>query len=376
MKTVIIIGGGAAGLAVASSMGNSNLNVIVIEKFNKCGKKILASGNGRCNISNSDIDSVYYNEINDNIATIINDFSIEEFFSSKGMFVKKVGKLYYPYSNQSSTVKNVLESSCKACKFVYETTATNILKQGKQYVVNTTNGKYYGDYVVITTGSPASLLSGTDNLLPIDSLDIDVKPWKSSLVSMNTTTVYKQLKGVRAKANVSLEVDGICIVSCNGEIQFTDYGLSGICIMQLSRYWWKNQGKNIEIRIDLCQDYSHDEMQRIFMERKKQFGSKYLEGILNDKLAFVLDKYNLDCKNLRFTVKSLRDCQHAQVMQGGIVLDEVNDDLELKKYKNIFVAGELLDVDGDCGGYNLHFAFASGQHVASRIVGREKECYK
>ncbi len=372
MNTIIVVGGGASGLACASVLAGSDNNVIILEQAERCGKKILATGNGRCNISNENMDISFFNEGNSIIEKIIKEFDIVKFFSEKGMLVKKEGSLYYPFSNQAITVKEVLERQCQNCSIITNTTVLSIEEIDNGYYVETNAGTYQADYVVVATGSPASKLSGNNNLLPLSKWNIDIKEWKPSLVSLYTKPCYKKLKGVRTKARVSLLVDGKCVEYRDGEVQFTDYGISGICIMQLSRFYHRNCNKKVEISIDLCKDYSALEIKRLLKQRLEQFGGYYYQGMFNDKLANIIEENNLYVKDIRFTVLQTRATEFAQVMQGGVVLSQINDDLELKEYKNVFIGGEVLDVDGDCGGYNLHFAFASGYYIASKILDRIK----
>jgi len=196
-------------------------------------------------------------------------------------------------------------------------------------------------------------------------LDLTVTKLYPSLVQLKTKPSYAKLKGVRVKCKASLLVDDCLIESQDGEVLFSDQGLSGICIMQLSRLLSRYDGKK-EISLDLLPEYDYKQAEFLLNERKGKFGNYYLEGMFNDKLAKVLETVT-DLKDIRFKITGTFDYRKAQVISGGVSLDEVNENLECVKYPGVYIAGEVLDVDGDCGGYNLHFAFASGYHIAKTI---------
>ena len=172
MKTVIIIGGGASGLATASTLSKNNkYRIIILDQANKLARKVLASGNGRCNISNLDLDIKNYNTSNSNIEKIINDFNIKEFFLQRGMIIRCLDNLVYPYSLSSLTVKNTLIDSLnnveihQECKLIY-------IKKDNGYTIITNQGNFNCDYVIIATGSKASKLSSPDNLDALEPVAI------------------------------------------------------------------------------------------------------------------------------------------------------------------------------------------------------------
>lgn len=374
METTIIIGAGASGLLCCHELAKNNHNVIILEQSNKSGRKILASGNGRCNISNTNMDMYFYNTDEPKIKKIIDDFDAKKYFNQIGVMTRQVGTLLYPRSNQSLTIKNALMNNFDRVALIEECQAKQIIPKGKQYLVKTTKGEYLGDHIVIATGSPASLLSGENNYDLVKALDLKVTKLYPSLVQIKTQPAYRSLKGVRAKCKASLLVDGKIIEQQHGEVLFSDNGLSGICIMQLSRLLPRFDGKK-EISLDLLEEYDELELKDLLKRRKENFGNYYLEGIFNDKLAQVLINVE-NLKDVRFKIVDTYDYRKAQVISGGVSLEEINDHLEVKKYPGIYLAGELLDVDGDCGGYNLHFAFASGYHIANTIMNKQvKKCY-
>lgn len=370
MNTTIIIGAGASGLLCGHELAKTGENVIILEQSNKSGRKILASGNGRCNLSNTDLQMKYYNTDDWRIAAIINNFDAKKYFEKIGVLVRQNGKLLYPRSNQSLTVKNALMNNYNNVALIENCEALKITKQGKGYVVTTTLGDYYGDNIVIATGSPASLLSGKNNYDLVKQLGLKITKLYPSLVQLKTKPAYRSLKGVRVKCVAHLYVDKQLIESQEGEVLFSENGLSGICIMQLSRLLPHYQGIK-EISLDLMPDYGQKELADLLQKRRQDFNDYYLAGIFNDKLAKVLENV-ANLKDWRFLIKDTYGIEKAQVISGGVSLEEVNENLEVNKYPNIYLTGELLDIDGDCGGYNLHFAFASGCHVAKTIInGKE-----
>lgn len=373
MKTIVIIGAGAAGLACASKLSIEQVeaNIIVLEQFNRSGRKLLASGNGRCNISNRDMDCSHYNTFHPTVAKILATFDPVVFFGRLGMFTKYEGNLLYPYSNQALTVKNALLHSMHNVSIIEECFVKKVIPQNSQYQIKTSQGNYLADYVVIATGSCASMLSGKDNYDIVKELGLKMVPLYPSLVQLKTAPAYKQLKGVRTKCAVSLYVEKQCIETVRGELLFNETGVSGICVMQLSRHYYKFLDKEVTLHIDLLPDYSKEEVKAMIKERQKTLKSIYLAGIFNNKLATLLEVLpSVDYKDWCFQVVGTKDFTNAQVMHGGVDLSQVNENLECKNYPNLYIVGEVLDVDGDCGGYNLHFAFGSGCHVAKNIKDR------
>lgn len=369
METTVIIGAGASGLLCGHELAKSDMNVIILEQSNKSGRKILASGNGRCNLSNTNLDMYFYNTNDLRIERIINNFEAKSYFNQIGVLTRQIGTLLYPRSNQSLTVKNALMKNFDRVALVEDCRALKIIKGDKGYLVKSSRGEYECDNIVIATGSPASLLSGENSYDLVKDLDLKVTKLYPSLVQVKTEPVYPKLKGVRVKCRASLYIEDKLIESQSGEVLFSEQGLSGICIMQLSRLLPKENEK-AEISLDLLEEYSESEAVYFLDERLKLFGNYYLEGIFNDKLAKVLINVN-NLKDMRFKVLETYDHSKAQVMRGGVSLEEVNENLECLKYPGIYIAGEVLDVDGDCGGYNLHFAFASGYHIAKIILNKQ-----
>lgn len=354
METIVIIGAGASGLACMNELNKENkYNILLLEQSNKAARKILASGNGRCNVSNLDMDIKYYNHQNPLIESIIKEFDIVDFFKQFSLKLRFEKNLVYPYSLSSLSVKNALMKNMNNISYIDNCEVLSIKKE-KTYEIITTNGHYQADKIVIATGSPASHLSGQNNLKMLEKMNISLIPYTPSLVQLKTKPVFKSLKGQRVKGIAMLYDENQLIEKQIGEIMFTDYGLSGICIMQLSRYL--NKLKKPKLILNLLPDISKEELE--------QYG---LEGFFHEKIVSVFKEKNIDPQHLEVKIIETMPIDKAQVCHGGVSLKEVDDTLQLRKYPGIYVCGEALDVDGDCGGYNLHFAFASGVHVAKAI---------
>lgn len=363
MKKVAIIGAGASGLACASSFQAKDIEILVFEQFDKSARKLLATGNGRCNISNTEMQMEFYNTNNPIISNIIMNFNVTEFFLKRKLLLKQEGTLLYPFSNQAKSVKDCLLNCLTHTKIISQQKVITIKHEKNGYSINTFSDRYFVDYVVLAIGSNAGIMANQDNYQLIQNLNIPLTNCHPSLVQFVTKKVYKQLKGVRVKGQVSLYDNNQLIASRIGEIQFTDYGLSGICVMQLSRYY--HQCHQPQLHIDLLPQYPNDQ------ELLEKYG---LEGIFPEKLVAVLQKEKIALKKWVMDIVETKSAPFAQVIQGGIDLNQINEDLEIKQYPNMFAIGEVLDVDGDCGGYNLHFAFGSGQYVAKIIEERVKKC--
>lgn len=358
METITIIGAGASGLACMNTLINTNqYQIFVLEQSNKSARKILASGNGRCNVSHKNIKIDAYNTNHPVIKNIIEKFDIHQFFDQMSLKLRYEGDLIYPYSLSSLSVKNALIKQRDAVIFIEQCEVLKIEKE-KNYKLVTNQGIYHSDKIVIATGSPANHLSGQHNLDMLKKMKVDLVPFSPSLVQLKTNPVYKSIKGLRVKATASLYEGKKLIDEKQGEVLFTDYGLSGICIMQLSRH--VTTLKHPCIVINLLPDLTRSQLNR--------YGT---DGLFHEKLSQLLSKQHLDPMHLTFQVVGTMGIEKAQVCHGGVSLNEIDENLQLKKYPGIYVCGEALDVDGDCGGYNLHFAFASGQYVATKIIGED-----
>lgn len=365
MRKIIIVGAGASGvyLSILLKQSHPSLDVIVLEANKTPLKKLLATGNGRCNLSNKEMNiSHYEGDQLDLVKDIIEDFNMEEAMKSLGLYTKYMGNLLYPRSEQAKSVKNILMSHAEnlGVVFLYEQKVEDIYYDGT-YHIKTETSHYHSDGVVLAMGTPAGKLSTMDDRQKIlRHLDLLMKKMTPSLTQMITHPVYKQLKGVRVKGHFTLEKEGRILREEDGELLFTQYGVSGIAVMQLSRCY----EEGCRLHIDMMKEYTKEELKDI-IDSLQELEHPY-DGLVSYQISALLEKTKPlpFLKDLNLEVKELREAQYAQVMSGGILLENVNSSLESKKYPHLYAMGELLNVTGDCGGYNLHFALACAKRIA------------
>ena len=216
METIVIIGAGASGLACMNELVKTNkYNIIVLEQSNKAARKILASGNGRCNVSNLNMDIKYYNHQDPLIEKLIKEFDVVNFFKQLSLKLRYEKNLVYPYSLSSLSVKNALMKNMDNVSYI-DNCEVLAIKKAKTYEIITTNGHYQADKIVIATGSPASHLSGQNNLKMLEKMHISMIPFTPSLVQVKTKPVFKALKGQRVKG-IAMLYDQIAVLSLKTE---------------------------------------------------------------------------------------------------------------------------------------------------------------
>ena len=394
---VAIIGGGASGLACAITCAErfGKNSTVIIECQARVGKKLLATGNGRCNITNRNAFPEHYHGDDKMIKSVLERFSpndCEKFFARMGiLFRDEDDGRVYPYSNQASTVLDGMRANCaklgvsEICDFEIK----QIKKNNGFFSVILENITVQAENIVFATGSKASPSLGANDsgYKLLQNFGINPTPLKPALCPVVTKEKYKSLKGVRAKGIVTLFDGDKKIISREGEIQFTDYGISGICVFDISRF--VSDCKNPKIVVDVMKEYSENHLCDYLFKCRKIFANAgdILTGALNKKLAQVIvqtcglsqktcrELSESDIKKLAHTVKNFTftplksaDYSNAQVCAGGITSKYVYPEtLMSKTVKNLYICGEMLDVDGECGGYNLHFAFGSGILVGKSI---------
>ena len=402
---LVVIGAGAAGMMAAITAAREGKKVCIIEKLDKAGKKLFATGNGKCNFTNETMHSDCYHGDTEFIKYVLNQFSVSEclkFFHSIGVYPKNKNGYFYPNSEQASSVVNALlfEIERLGIKISYETMVKEILPHEHEVCISTNKGNYLAKNLVIATGLLASPKLGSDGSLfdVIKSLGHRFAPILPALCGFYCKGMKsKQVSGVRAHGTVSAYIDGIKYAEDTGEIQFTDYGLSGIPVFQISRFLSKGlyEKKKVEIKINLLPDFDRENLREELNYRKtigaNMTSDALLNGIVHHKLSdMILDKAGVDNKiylsslsekemqriaellqEITVTVTNYRDFEFAQVCTGGIPVSDVNNlTLESKFAPNIYFAGEILDVDGICGGYNLHFAWATG-YIAGKAISEK-----
>lgn len=379
MKKIVIIGAGAAGvyLSILLKQKLKSVDIVVIEQNQAPLKKLLATGNGRCNLSNKDLKIDDYQSDNQSLVEdIIHSFDMREAMNELGLLTIYQGNLLYPRSEQALSVKNILMDTAESLGvlFFYEQEVLRI-DYAQTYRIQTNQQVFKADDVIFAMGSEAGKLSGIkeSRYQMLKSLHLNVIPSRPSLVQMNTQPVLKKLKGVRVKGTFRLLENNQCIHQEKGELLFTDYGVSGIAIMQLSAFY--QEGHHYEISIDLFDEEDVSKLTEYLELRKQRGYNRFYDGMINSKLANYFESLHLQStsqmvkqfKDMRLKVVGLKGYETAQVMKGGLSLKEVDQNLQIKKVPHTYAVGEILNVVGMCGGYNLHFAFASAMRVANAI---------
>ncbi len=402
-----VLGGGASGLAAAVGLARKTGagSVILLERQDRIGRKLLATGNGRCNISNENISEKHYHGDENIIRSVIGGFGVNDlksFFAGLGVLLRSdsEGRIY-PHSNQSATILDSLRNECARLGVAERRSfaAHSIKREKGRFVIFSDDTEVSCERLVIATGSKAFPQSGADDsgYALLKTLGIKYTELFPALCPIATSERYKSLKGVRARGSVTLLADGKAVKETQGEIQFTDSGISGICVFELSRsvneFFLKGSidgkpCKKLQISADVLNSLSFPELCAYLEACKRLFGSApadgLLSGALNIQLSRVIAKTcglsekacssltNRDikqiasaAKRLTFTPSGTGSFSSAQVCAGGVGSDEVfPDTLMSRKHKGLYICGELLNVDGDCGGFNLHFAVASGLKTA------------
>ena len=357
-----IIGGGASGsfLAIRLKEKNPDFDVTIIERNDKLLKKILVTGNGRCNYANTgDLKDKYNHELANELLNEFKPQDIINAFDRYGIHPYAIDNLIYPTSLNAQTVAILLIKKINelGIKVILNESVIDYQKDNNKFIIKTNNNQYTFDKVVISAGGCAYPQLGTDGTLlnilskhgyKIETLSQSLSPLK---VKENT----KKISGQRQKGKVSLLKDNSLVYAEEGEILFKDDGLSGIVMLNISSRINRLKDKNnIKIILDLAN------------ANKKVNKEQYIEYV-SPKIADYLIANELDISKVAFTFKGFYDYQIAEVSHGGVSLNEINDSLESKKEPGLYFTGEVLDIDGMCGGYNLMFAFASAEKVSKAI---------
>lgn len=398
MKRVVIVGGGAAGI-IASIFASNNNEVIVLERNSYPLKKLLLTGNGKCNYFNENQDIDNYNSSNiDLVEKLVNENNLKgvlEFFDKIGIVPKIKNGYYYPYSNLSNSIKEALlkEATINDVKIKTDYLVENITKKDNKFIIN---NEIECDYVILSTGSKAHPKTGSDGigyelLKKFGHNIVKVLPALTSVIG--NKSYFKDWAGIRVDAKVSLYENNKFIKEEVGELQLTKTGLSGICIFNLSSKIKKglNIGNNEDIVINFLPFVDNIEEFLINRNKKVKYRTiiELLEGLINYKLVKIIlkesnineSKYYNELSNkeketlfnnltkFKVNIIDTNDFDSAQVCSGGIPLTEINlDTMESKLVSGLFIIGELLDIDGICGGYNLTIAWISGM-LAGEFIG-------
>ena len=407
-KSVIIIGGGAAGITAAIAAARNNAEVIILERMNRVGKKILATGNGRCNITNMHTEIKHFHGNNPKFAFgALGQFDVNQtvdFFEFLGVSCKvEEGGKVFPNSDQATSVLDLLRYELQQLKVkeIVEAEVTKIKKMSDGFqVLLKDGGSFIADSVIVATGGKASPSLGSNgsgyNLM--EALGHTIEETYPALVQLRLKSDFlKQVSGVKFIGEASIESENKLIRIEGGEILFTDYGISGPPILQLSR---AANGELVRkrqpwLQVDLFPQLKRDELRELIQLRLAYHPEKTLEfsfiGLINKRLIPVVLKEagiaNLNknagdvsekevnnivgiLKGWRFIVTGTQTWDSAQVTAGGVRVSEIDaKTMESKLVAGLYLAGELIDIDGDCGGFNLQWAWSSG-YVAGENAAR------
>lgn len=392
-RRIAVAGGGAAGMMAAIRASEAGAFVTLFEANERVGKKILSTGNGRCNFSNERMGAQYYHGSGRALtADVLERFGTAwtlAFFEKLGMRVKSREGYLYPASDQASTVLDLLryELDRRGIEVHTGERITEIRPLNGKFTIKP--GKTQFDAVILACGGCAAPDTGSDGngFVLAERLGHQIVPPVPALCALRCKEkFYKQVAGVRCDAEVTLFVEGQKTASERGELQLTDYGLSGIPVFQISRHAAKalQEKKRVAASVSFLPDFDEEACRAFFQKRltarPEDEMAVFLTGVVNKKISSLLLKlagireterageadpaaferlWRLYC-DMKTEIADVNGFDRAQVCAGGVDCSEVTEQLMSKKLAGLYFAGEILDVDGICGGYNLQWAFASG----------------
>ena len=408
MRTVAVIGGGASGMMAAVTAASEGARVILLEHKDRIGKKILSTGNGRCNFTNIHQEPICYHSEDPmfpwEVVERFNAQAVISFFLQLGVYSKNRNGYIYPNSDQASAV---LDAFCMELDRLKVEIRTGVecreIRPGKKgFTVLTDQGPVRADRVILCAGSKAAPTTGSDG----SGYDLAKKLGHRILPVLPALTAlkceekfFKSIAGVRANGSVSIWSGGECIAKDTGEIQLTDYGISGIPVFQVSRYASKllYEKKEMDAVLDFMPDFTKEQTNAFLRARAKTRPDKsaemFLIGLFHKKLCDLwirlseiprqrkageltedeIARLTSLIKEFRVRVRETNPYDKAQVCCGGVDTREVDPEtLESVYVPGIYFAGEILDVDGMCGGYNLTFAWASGYVAGKAASGADQ----
>jgi len=397
---IAIIGAGASGLVAAIVAARRGAKIHVYEKNNKIGKKILATGNGRCNVTNQHIElSNYHGSKPSFVNPAINHFNAstcKAFFAELGVeLVEGQRGRLYPRSLQSSSIVELLVYECKRLhvEFFLETKVESISKNSKGFSLHVEGKSLRVDKVLVATGGLAMpTLGSCDSGYEFAKIfGHTIVPTHPSLVQLVCKEDLKPISGVKVEGSIEVYEDGQTKTHASGDILFTNYGISGSAILDISRVVSHSllYKRALHVKIDLLPEYSKEQLKNLLKKRQKHSNGKsvalWLDGFINSKLARFIEKslhvkssddlnnkeltklvYIL--KNITLHVDDTKGFKTAEVTAGGVNTQDINSQtMESKLQRGLFFSGEVIDIDADCGGYNLHWAWASGMSAGNNI---------
>lgn len=408
MRTVAVIGGGASGMMAAVTAASEGARVILLEHKDRIGKKILSTGNGRCNFTNIHQEPICYHSEDPlfpwEVVERFNAQAVISFFFQLGVYSKNRNGYIYPNSDQASAVLDAFRMELDRLKVEIRTgVECREIRPGKKgFTVLTDQEPVRADRVILCAGSKAAPTTGSDG----SGYDLAKKLGHRILPVLPALTAlkceekfFKSIAGVRANGSVSIWSGGECIAKDTGEIQLTDYGISGIPVFQVSRYASKllYEKKETDAVLDFMPDFTKEQTNAFLRARAKTRPDKsaemFLIGLFHKKLCDLwirlseiprqrkageltedeIARLTSLIKEFRVRVRETNPYDKAQVCCGGVDTREVNPEtLESVYVPGVYFAGEILDVDGMCGGYNLTFAWASGYVAGKAASGADQ----
>ena len=401
-----IIGAGASGLIAAITAARQGADVTLIERKERICKKILATGNGKCNFTNKSIKpSDYHSQKQELYVDYISRFdekAVLSLFSSMGMLIKEKNGYCYPRSEQATTVLDLLRLQIKNLNInvLTDSYPLTMHKRKKHFEVLLNNQqKLYFDRIVLACGSFAGEKKRDDysGYTYAKNFGHTIVPVVPALVQVRAKGKdFKSIAGVRCDANISLYINKEFVTSEFGELQLTDYGISGIPVFQLSRYvsYGVYEKKKVTAKIDLLPEFDRETWISFVKDKwnhsfDNTTAEEFFQGFLNKKLnLFFLKQANIKAetplkqlslstiekvaahmKSWTIELEGTNPFENAQVCAGGVSMDEITLQMESTIVPGLYFAGELLDVDGRCGGYNLQWAWTSG-YLAGTYAAR------
>ena len=403
-----VIGGGAAGMMAAMTAAKEGAKVTILERNDRIGKKILQTGNGKCNLGNRELSvECYHGGDPAWIQSVLDRFSTEDTirqFQSIGLMIKEKNGYLYPVCEQAAAVLDVLRYELQALgvEIVYQCKVQKVEPSEQKLCVSDGEHTWQFDAVIVTCGGKAAPMTGSDGsgFKLAKRLGHTCVPQVPALVQLRCqeTDVLKSIAGVRADSEIRILCGGEEICRERGELQLTDYGISGIPIFQLSRTvnYLLREKREVTAVIDFLPDLSEEAYAELQVGRKLLQGDRTAEefftGMLHKKLTAALLKlagiklatpmqeipeekirnfYAL-CRNFCLHVTESNPYENAQVSAGGVSVAEVKETMESKICPGVYFAGEILDVDGRCGGYNLQWAWSSGYLAGYYAAAKEE----
>ena len=386
-KKVCIVGGGAAGMIAAIMAARNHAAVTILEHNEKIGKKLLATGNGRCNLTNEKQEKMcYHSEHPELLWDILQNFPFEQtldFFEKIGIYPVSKNGYFYPSSMQASSVQEVLEMEARflkvkiKCKEHVKEIKVSDTKENPRFSVVTETWQYPADAVILACGSQASEIDGADGSGYTLAKQLGLKvinPLPALVPLKGKGNYFSKWAGTRIYGKIYLQSQNEIVQTEEGELQLTDYGISGIPVFQLSGLAAKllQHQHSVTLMLDFLPDVTPKELEELLLKRKELCPYKTTKelciGLFPKKLIEVLVDKKTDLSTLAEKIKKFsmeivgtKPFSNAQVCQGGVSLEEISPKtMECKKIPGLYLAGELLDADGICGGYNLQWAWSSG----------------